>query len=94
MLLKRPELVRLDRVALSDGVYIDARFVHTDHSAGGDKVLWTTTCHDQLAVAPAGHLGDPPAASVEKAQVLWNAVVNNSVEFIEDMRRFTGARHG
>ncbi|HEY0876720.1 MAG TPA: creatininase family protein [Vicinamibacterales bacterium] len=93
MLFKRPELVRTDRIALNHGVYIDSRFVHTDHLAGGDKVLWTTGWQDQLAVAPSGHLGDPCAATAEKGAALWQAIVNNGVEFIEDMRRFKGARH-
>jgi len=93
MLFKRPELVRADRLELSHGVYIDSRFVHTDHLAGGDKVLWITTWHDQIAVTPTGHVGDPREANVEKGQALWEAVVSNGVEFIEDMRRFTGACH-
>jgi creatinine amidohydrolase len=93
MLFKRPDLVRRDRIALSHGTYIDSRFVHTDHLAGGDKVIWITGWQDQLAVAPVGHVGDPREASIEKGQAIWDAVVNNGVEFIEDMRRFTGARH-
>jgi hypothetical protein len=59
MLFKRPELVRLDGIELSRGVYIDSRFVHIDHLAGGGKVMWITTWQDQLAVTPKGHVGDP-----------------------------------
>ena len=37
------------------------------------------------------YLGDPRSATAEKGKALWEAVVSNGVEFIEAMRRFTGA---
>jgi creatinine amidohydrolase/Fe(II)-dependent formamide hydrolase-like protein len=85
MLFKRPELVRLDGIELSRGVYIDSRFVHIDHLAGGGKVMWITTWQDQLVVTPKGHVGDPARGDGRERP--------SGVEFIEDMRRFTGARH-
>jgi creatinine amidohydrolase len=93
MLFRRPELVRRDKIEVSRGSYIDSRFVLADHFAGGDKVLWTTSWRDQLAVAPKGHLGDPTAATADKGKALWEAVVSNGVEFIQAMRRFSGASH-
>lgn len=90
MLLRHPELVREEAFERSHGEYIDSPLVHTDHLAPGNKVLWITTWHDQIEVAPEGHLGDPTAASVEKGEALWEAVVANGVEFVEAMRDFSG----
>ena len=73
-------------------MYIDSRLVPLDHFAPGDRVMWITTWHDQIKVTPRGHVGDPTAASVEKGQALWEAVVSHGVEFIDAMRKFTGAR--
>ena len=92
MLFKHPDLVHPEKFERSHGVYIDSRFVPTDHFQPGDKVMWVTNWRDQIAVTPLGHLGDPTAATVEKGEALWEAVVSNGVEFIETMRTFTGAR--
>ena len=91
MLFKHPDLVRPEKFALSRGTYIDSRLVPRDHFAPGDRVMWITTWHDQIKVTPKGHHGDPRAATVEKGKLLWETVVSNGVEFIEAMRKFSGA---
>ncbi len=94
MLFKHPDLVHPDKFERVKGSYIDSRFVPIDHFAAGDKVMWIRTWHDQIKVTPRGHHGDPTAASAEKGKIIWEAVVSNAVSFIEDMRRFSGARTG
>lgn len=92
MLFRHPDLVHPEKFEVSRGVYIDSRLVPPDHFAPGDRVMWITTWQDQIKVTPRGHVGDPTAASVDKGKALWEAVVSNGVEFIEAMRKFTGAR--
>ena len=92
MLFRHPDLVRREKIELSRGTYIDSRFVDRDHFAPGDRVMWITTWRDQIQVTPKGHHGDPRAATAEKGRILWEAIVGNAVEFIDAMRKFTGAR--
>jgi creatinine amidohydrolase len=94
MLFKRRELVQEERIAPSQGAYIDSPLVDPDHFAPGDRVMWITSWHDQIRVAPQGHWGDPTAATSEKGKALFESVVANGVAFIESMRRFQGARSG
>ncbi len=92
MLFKHPELVHSEKFEVNRGIYIDSPFVPLDYFAPGNKVMWITSWHDQVKVAPRGHVGDPTSASMEKGKALWEAVVTNAVKFIEDMRKYTGAR--
>ena len=94
MLFRHPDLVRTEKFEKVRGSYIDSPFVRIDHFEGGDLVFWTTTWHDQIKVTPKGHHGDPAAASAEKGSILFDAIVANGARFIDDMRRFTGARTG
>jgi creatinine amidohydrolase len=94
MLFKRPELVNRELFERVKGQYIDSPFVPVEMFAGGDSVFWTTTWRDQVAVTPKGHHGDPTAASAQKGEELFEAVVANGVRFIDEMRRFSGARTG
>jgi len=94
MLFKRPELVHPDRFERVHGRYIDSPMVPIEMFAGGDKVFWTTTWRDQIAVTPKGHHGDPRAATKEKGEALFNAIVENGVRFIDSMRQFKGATTG
>jgi creatinine amidohydrolase/Fe(II)-dependent formamide hydrolase-like protein len=94
LLYKRPELVHAELFERVKGQYINSPFVRVEMYAGGDSVFWTTTWRDQLAVTPKGHHGDPTAASARKGEELFEAVVANGVQFIDEMRRFDGARTG
>lgn len=94
MLFRHADLVHPKKFERVKGSYIDSPFVPVDHFASGDKVMWIRTWHDQIQVTPRGHHGDPTAASADKGKLLWEAVVSNGVRFIEDMRRFSGARTG
>lgn len=82
-----PDLVKTDRFVFSHGLLMESRFVPTDPFAGGDKVLVYGGVEDQAEFAPMGHVGDPTRASAEKGKILFDAIVANGVEFIDDLRR-------
>ena len=92
MLFRHPELVHTEKFERAHGILIESPYTPADYFASGDKVIWIRSWKDQLKMAPRGHHGDPTRASEEKGKELLEAVVANGVEFIEYMRKFTGAR--
>lgn len=93
MLFKRSDLVQMDKAFEHRGNYLfPTRFFSHDNLAGGDKVLLTINALDQGYYTPPAHIGDPTVASARKGEILWNAIIANSVEFIESLRRYRPAK--
>jgi creatinine amidohydrolase len=70
-------------------VPIGATESHGPHLPLGTDTYEAVDCAEGIARAH----GDAAHAAVEKGRALWDAVIANGVGFIEDMRRFSGARH-
>lgn len=61
------------------------RFASSDYTRIDDSISPAPSRHDWADDA-LGHQGDPTKASVEKGEALFDALVQNGVEFIEDLR--------
>lgn len=61
------------------------RFASSDYTRIDDSVGPAPSRHDWAADA-LGHQGDPTKASVEKGEALFERLVENGVEFVEDLR--------
>jgi creatinine amidohydrolase len=93
MLFRRGHLVQMDKAFEHRGNYLfQTRFFSHDNLAGGDKVPITINADDQSFYTPPAHIGDPTVATAQKGEILWNAIINNGVEFIEELRKFSPAR--
>jgi creatinine amidohydrolase len=53
---------------------------------GNDQMLFRYTAEDWRTLAPHGHLGDPTLASEDKGRIVMDALVDNVVAFINDLR--------
>ncbi len=88
MLFRRPELVQMDKAFEHRGnLHFETRFFSHDHFATGDRIPITITADDQSFYTPPSHIGDPTVATVEKGEKLWQAIIDNGVEFIETLRK-------
>ena len=81
-LATRPHLVEMDRAS---------RFVPRFSSAyleftGTRRVEWYALTKK---LSPQGVMGDPTKASAEKGQKIWEIMIRNLVEMIEDLKRLT-----
>jgi creatinine amidohydrolase len=96
MLYAHPELVNMDRAMRAPLDPFPSRLVpqSKDPLAGGDRVLLVGGAADQRRLAPLGHVGDPTAATREKGERLFETIVENGAEFIEDLRKAARAREG
>lgn len=87
MLYKRPHLVKMEKATKVSGKHMESRFISEDHLSSGDRVLLIVDELSQKKLTSTGHIGDPTVANKEKGEKLYNAIVNNGAEFIEDLRR-------
>lgn len=83
MLYRHPELVDEEAFVAETG---DSwtRFTSSDYVSMDDSVLVASSRYDWDEEA-LGHHGDPTAASAEKGERLTEAIVDNAVEFYEDL---------
>jgi len=86
MLVARKDLVHLEktRPIIPQG---KSRFIKTDYSDNGDQLLCRLTASDWLERTPEGQIGDPTIATEEKGKAMMDALVENVVEFIKDLRK-------
>jgi creatinine amidohydrolase len=83
MLAKHPELVE-------EGEFVEeihgdwTRFTSNDYVGIDDTVLTASSSAD-WGEDDLGHHGDPTQADAEKGEALFEAVVGNAVEFLEDL---------
>lgn len=88
LLYKRPHLVRMEQAeALVPEPLLRSRFVDKPDLEGGDRIIVIEGVQEHDRVTPKGFIGDPTVASAEKGERIFRAVVNNGVEFIEDVRQ-------
>lgn len=83
MLYQHPKLVDEDEFAVETSDRW-TRFTSNDYVGMDDSVLVASSKHDWDDEA-LGHHGDPTKASAEKGEELYNAIVDNAVEFYEDL---------
>lgn len=90
MLHKHPELVKeAEFIEESGGGW--TRFTSNDYVNLDDKVLTAASRHDWSEDA-LGHQGDPTKASAEKGEELIERLVDNAVEFIDDLHALRAAQ--
>nr|MEE4267403.1 creatininase family protein [Candidatus Krumholzibacteria bacterium] len=75
----RPHLVRMDK-ARSAVPSFSSRFLDFTNQRSVD---WNAYTH---RISPTGVLGDPTKATPEKGKLMWDLIVNNLVEFVEDLK--------
>ncbi len=78
----RPELVRMDK-ARSAVPGFSSRYLDFTNQRGVD---WNAYTH---RISPSGVLGDPTKATAEKGRRMWDVMVKNLVEFVEDLKSLT-----
>jgi creatinine amidohydrolase/Fe(II)-dependent formamide hydrolase-like protein len=78
----RPDLVKMDR-AESFVPEFSSRYL--DFSARRSVEWYART----LKISPSGVLGDPTCASAEKGRRMWQLMVTNLVELVEELKRLT-----
>lgn len=88
MLYAHPELVNMNKARRVCGKVIPSSFVSSDNFATGNKVKIVKSKEDQRKMTDYGNIGDPTKASREKGERLFNAVVDNTVNFIQEIRKF------
>jgi creatinine amidohydrolase/Fe(II)-dependent formamide hydrolase-like protein len=64
-----------------------SRFVSEDPFASGDKVIAVKSKEDKQKMTTYGHIGDPTKASRVKGETLFNGIVKNLIELIENLRK-------
>jgi creatinine amidohydrolase len=84
LLFKRPELVEMDKavkvVEESGSQYQSIVLVDLENT-----VMEADSSHDASTDEP-GHKGDPTLASAEKGEMIYNIIVDNSVEYISTLQ--------
>ena len=75
----RPELVRMDRLE-SAVPRFSSRFLDFSNQRAVDWQAHTAR------ISPTGVMGDPTRASADKGRRMWEVMVRNLVEFVEDLR--------
>ena len=85
MLYKHPDLVKEGEFTPEVHAGSWTRFSSNDYVAIDDAVPTASSRHDWGEDA-LGHHGDPTKASAEKGEALYEAFVENGVEFIDDVR--------
>jgi len=78
----RPELVRMDK-ARSAVPSFSSRYLDFTNQRGVDWNAYTQR------ISPSGVLGDPTKATAEKGRRMWDVMVRNLVEFVEDLKGLT-----
>lgn len=86
MLYKHPKLVKEDEfVEEIHGGW--TRFTSNDYVSIDDSVLTASSSKD-WGEDDLGHHGDPTKASAEKGEALYDDIVDNAVEFLEDLYEY------
>lgn len=85
MLVARPDLVQLEKAVPVDPTP-PSRFMAMGARAEHDRVHLRHTPEEWKALTPYGHIGDPGAATEAKGQLMMQALVDNIVAFIEELR--------
>lgn len=78
----RPELVRMDRARASVPGF-SSRFLDFSNQRAVDWNAYTAR------ISPSGVMGDPTKATADKGRRMWDVMVRNLVEFIEDLKGLT-----
>ena len=78
----RPELVRMDK-ARSAVTSFSSRYLDFTNQRSVDWNAYTRR------ISPSGVLGDPTKATAEKGRRMWELMVRNLVEFVEDLKSLT-----
>jgi creatinine amidohydrolase/Fe(II)-dependent formamide hydrolase-like protein len=78
----RPDLVRMEH-ARSAVPGFSSRFLDFTNQRGVDWNAYTAR------ISPTGVMGDPTKATAEKGRRMWEVMVRNLVEFIEDLKGLT-----
>ncbi|MBK9776810.1 MAG: creatininase family protein [bacterium] len=78
-LANRPELVRTDRLEAAVPRF-SSRFLDFSNQRAVDWQAHTAR------ISPTGVMGDPTRASAEKGRRMWEVMIRNLVEFVEDLR--------
>jgi creatinine amidohydrolase len=91
MLYKHGDLVEMSQ-AVRRMPTLDKRFLHSPISMESrldwNRGLTKSTIEEfKAATQPTGITGDPLVASAEKGQRIYEAIVNNTVEFIEQVKK-------
>jgi creatinine amidohydrolase/Fe(II)-dependent formamide hydrolase-like protein len=76
----RPHLVRMDLAKRSVPRFASRYLDYTQRN----KVEWHVRT---VAISSSGVLGDPTKASREKGEKLWKTMVDNLVEFVEELQK-------
>lgn len=92
MLHKHPDLVKEEQfTAETHGEW--TRFTSNDFVGLDDSVLTASSSHD-WGDDDLGHHGDPTEASAEKGEILYETIVDNAVEFLEDLYAYREGEDG
>jgi creatinine amidohydrolase/Fe(II)-dependent formamide hydrolase-like protein len=75
----RPELVRMDKARASVPAF-SSRYLDFTNSRGVD---WNAYTH---RISKSGVMGDPTLATAAKGRLMWDVMVRNLVEFVEDLK--------
>jgi creatinine amidohydrolase/Fe(II)-dependent formamide hydrolase-like protein len=78
----RPELVRLDKAKK----FVPHFSSHYLNFSSKKSVEWYART---AKISSLGVLGDPTKASKEKGEKIWEVMIKNLVEFVEDLKRLT-----
>ena len=78
----RPELVHRDRAAPSVRRFSSRYLDFTNQRAVG----WNAYTQ---RISPSGVMGDPTRADAEKGRKMWDVMIRNLVDFIEDLKGLT-----
>jgi creatinine amidohydrolase/Fe(II)-dependent formamide hydrolase-like protein len=81
-LATRPHLVRMDRAE----TFVPRFSSHYLDFASKRSVEWYART---ARISPSGVMGDPSKASAEKGRRIWEVMVRNLVEFVEDLKSMT-----
>ncbi|MBN1827280.1 MAG: creatininase family protein [Candidatus Eisenbacteria bacterium] len=81
-LANRPELVRME-LAEKLVPRFSSRYLNFTSKRG---VSWYAFTH---RISPSGVMGDPTVASAEKGRKMWDVMIANLVELVEDLKEMT-----
>lgn len=90
MIIARGDLVNLDDLKRTQPMLPKERseFLKVGYRfKGDDMILFRRTAEDWRKLTPLGHLGDPTMASEEKGRIVMEALIENVVRFINDLRQ-------
>lgn len=89
MMAIRPDLVHVEGVEANNWEP-KSRFLSNNYRPASAKILYRMNRADWKHIAPRGYIGDPASATPEKGEKMLTAIVENLVEFIDDLKNWTG----